>query len=117
MLAGVGLAGGLGALARFLVDGAAAGRLGREFPYGTLVVNVSGAFVLGVLAGFALGADDYRLAATGVVGGYTTFSTWGFESHRLAEDGELALAALNFAVSLALGLAAVWLGRELGVRL
>ncbi|MEA2424789.1 MAG: fluoride exporter [Thermoleophilaceae bacterium] len=110
----VGLLGGLGAVARFAVDGAVAGRMGRDFPYGTLVVNLSGSFVLGVLVGAALSDDAYRIAGTGLIGAYTTFSTWAFESHRLAEDGELPLAALNFAVSLVLGVAVAWLGRELG---
>jgi CrcB protein len=114
VLAGVGLVGGLGAVARFVVDGAVAARLGREFPYGTLVVNLTGAFALGVLVGAALSGDGYRIAATGLIGGYTTFSTWAFESHRLAEDGELPLAVLNFAVSLVLGVACVSLGRKLG---
>jgi fluoride exporter len=113
----VGVVGGLGAIARFLVDGAASDRLGREFPYGTLVVNLSGSFALGVIAGAAIGADAYRLAATGLIGAYTTFSTWAFESQRLAEDGEPVPAALNFGVSLVLGVAAAWLGRELGLAL
>jgi CrcB protein len=110
----VGALGGLGALARFLLDGAVAGRLGRSFPFGTLAVNISGALVLGVLAGAALGDDTFRLLGTGFVGAFTTFSTWVLESHRLGEDGQLRLGALNFLVSLALGVAAVWLGRELG---
>ena len=111
---GVGALGGLGALARFLVDGVVAGRLGRSFPFGTLAVNISGAFVLGLLAGATLDDDTYRLLGMGLVGAYTTFSTWAFESHRLAEAGQLRLGALNFLVSLALGVTAVWLGRELG---
>ena len=114
---GLGVLGGLGAVARFLLDDAVSLRLGRAFPYGTLAVNVSGAFALGVLAGAALHGDAYRLAATGFVGAYTTFSTWAFESHRLGEDGEVGLGALNFAVSLALGLGAAWLGRRLGLSL
>jgi CrcB protein len=111
---GIGLVGGLGAIARFLVDGAVAGRLGREFPYGTLAVNLTGAFALGVLVGAALDRDAYRIAATGLLGAYTTFSTWAFESHRLGEDGRLRVGALNFAVSLVLGVAAAWAGRKLG---
>jgi CrcB protein len=111
---GLGALGGVGALARFLLDGAVAGRLGCSFPLGTLAVNMSGAFGLGLLAGAALGGDAYRVLGTGLLGAYTTFSTWALESHRLGEDGQLRLGALNFAVSLVLGLAAVWLGRELG---
>jgi CrcB protein len=114
VLAGVGVLGGAGALARFLLDGAVASRTGRDFPYGTLAVNLSGALVLGVLAGAALSDDAYRLAGTGLIGAYTTFSTWAFESHRLGEDGQLRAGALNFAVSLVLGVAAAWLGRRIG---
>jgi CrcB protein len=111
---GLGALGGVGALARFLLDGTVAGRLGRSFPFGTLAVNISGALVLGVLAGAKLGDDAYELLGTGLMGAFTTFSTWVLESHRLGEDGQLRLGALNFLVSLALGVAAVWLGRELG---
>lgn len=113
----VGAVGGVGALARFGLDGAVGSRLGREFPYGTLAVNVSGSFVLGVLLGAALSGDSYRIAATGFIGAFTTFSTWTFESHRLGEDGELGLGAMNFAVSLALGVLAAWAGRRVGLAL
>jgi fluoride exporter len=114
---GVGLVGGIGAIARFLLDGWVSGRLGREFPYGTLAVNLSGAFALGVLAGAALRGDDYEIAGVGFLGAFTTFSTWMFESQRLGEDGRLRLGALNVFVSLAAGLLAVWAGRELGAAL
>jgi CrcB protein len=110
----VGLLGGAGALARFLVDGAIAGRVGRDFPYGTLAVNLSGALLLGVLAGAVSSDETTRLLGTGLLGAYTTFSTWALESHRLAEEGEGGLGALNFAVSLALGIAIAWIGIELG---
>ncbi len=111
---GVGLVGGVGALARFLLDGAVAQRLGRAFPYGTLAVNVTGALALGIVAGAALHGDGYRLVATGLLGSFTTFSTWMLESHRLGEDGRLRLGALNLAVSLVVGVLAVWAGRHLG---
>ena len=114
VLLAVGLVGGLGAIARFTLDGAVAARLGRQLPFGTLAVNISGAFALGVLAGATLSPDAYRIAGTGFLGAYTTFSTWMFESHRLGEDGRLRAGALNHAVSLALGLPAAWLGRHLG---
>ena len=117
VLAAIGALGGAGAIARFLLDAAVAGRLGRGFPYGTLAVNLSGSFALGVLAGAALDGDAYRLAATGLIGAFTTFSTWALESHRLGEDGRLRVGALNFAVSLALGLLATWAGRHLGAAL
>ena len=111
---GVGLAGGVGAVLRFLLDGAVMSRVGRGFPLGTLAVNISGAFTLGVLVGAAVDHDAYRLAGTGLIGAFTTFSTWAFESHRLGEEGQLRLGLLNFAVSLALGLAAAWAGRVVG---
>jgi CrcB protein len=111
---GVLVLGGVGASARFLLDGAVSQRAGRDFPYGTLAVNLSGALVLGALAGAALSGSAYRLAGTGLVGAYTTFSTWAFESHRLGEEGELRSGALNFAVSLVLGVAAAWAGRAIG---
>jgi CrcB protein len=114
---GVGVLGGAGAIARFVLDGGVSARLGRDFPYGTLAVNVLGSFLLGALAGAALSGDAYRLAATGLVGAFTTFSTWMLESHRLAEDGELGAGLLNFAVSLVLGVTAVWAGRQLGAAL
>ena len=117
VVAGIGLAGGVGAVARFALDGTVARRVVSEFPLGTLVVNLSGTFTLGVLVGATVDADAYRVAGTGLLGGYTTFSTWMFESQRLGEDGELALAVLNFAVSLTLGLVAVWAGRHLGTLL
>jgi CrcB protein len=117
LLVGIGLVGGVGAIARFLADGAVASRAGREFPFGTLAVNLSGALLLGVLVGAAVASGTYRLAATGVVGAYTTFSTWTFESHRLAEDGELRLSSFNFAVSLVLGVLVAWMGRRLGASL
>jgi fluoride exporter len=106
--------GGVGAVARFLVDAAVATRLARAFPWGTLAVNLSGAFVLGVLAGGGVRGDALLLAGTGTLGAYTTFSTWMFESIRLAEDGSRWPAVVNVAGSLAAGLAAVAIGRAIG---
>jgi CrcB protein len=77
-------------------------------------VNIVGAFALGVLVGAVLGADARRLLGDGLLGAFTTFSTWAFESHRLGEDGRPLLGALNFLVSLAAGLVAAWGGRRLG---
>ena len=117
VVVGVGLAGGLGACARFALDGAVTARAGLAFPWGTLVVNVLGSFVLGLLAGLALGADARRIAATGLLGAFTTFSTWVFASERLAGAGQGRAAAANIVLSLALGLGAVWLGRTIGAAL
>ena len=115
VLLATAVVGGLGALARFALDGAVAGRLGRELPFGTLAVNATGSLALGLVA--SLDGDAYRLLATGLLGAYTTFSTWMLESHRLGEDGRLRAGALNLAVSLAAGLASAWLGRRLGAAL
>ena len=117
MWIGVALLGGAGAVARFLLDGAVSARAGRAFPWGTLAVNLSGAFALGVLAGAALGGDARRLAATGLLASYTTFSTWALEAHRQGEDGRFGGAALNIAAGLVLGLACAWAGRRLGMGL
>jgi CrcB protein len=112
--AGVLVIGGCGAVLRFLVDGAVSARLGRSFPFGTLIVNLSGAAVLGLLTGLSLGRDGALLAGTAAVGSYTTFSTWMFESQRLGEDGERAALAVNLVASLAAGLGAAALGRAIG---
>lgn len=111
---GLALAGGLGAISRFVLDGAVSARAGRALPLGTLVVNLSGAFVLGLLDGAGVGGDALHLAGTGFVGAYTTFSTWMLETHRLAEEGEAAAAIANIAGSLVLGIATVLIGRWLG---
>ncbi len=117
VLAGIAVIGGLGAVARLLLDAAVSARAGRGFPWGTLAVNLSGAFALGTVAGAALGDDATRLLGTGFLGAYTTFSTWMLETHRQAEDGGFAAAALNIGASLALGLAAAWAGRRVGLAL
>lgn len=109
----VGLAGGAGAVARFVVDGAVGSGVVSEFPFGTLVVNLTGAVTLGVLVGASVHGDAYRIAGTGALGGYTTFSTWMFESQRLGEDGELRLGIVNLIVSLLAGVTAIWIGRAL----
>jgi CrcB protein len=111
---GVGVLGGAGALARFVLDATVSASSGGRFPLGTLVVNLSGAAVLGLLVGLALHGDAYLLAGTAVLGSYTTFSTWMFESHRLAEDGWSWLAGVNVVLSLVLGLGAAELGRLVG---
>ena len=109
----VGLAGGAGALLRFAIDGAVLRRLGRPLPLGTFVVNISGALLLGLLTGIADTGTTTQVLGMGLLGGYTTFSTWMFESQRLAEDGQLAWAAVNLSASAVFGLLAAILGRAL----
>ena len=108
------ICGGLGSIARFLVDGAVERRRLGEFPWGTLVVNLGGAFVLGLLAGLGAPHRTMLLLGTATIGSYTTFSTWMLESHRPAEDGETRLVWVNLVGSLLTGLLAVALGHALG---
>jgi fluoride exporter len=111
---GVGLLGSVGTLARFLVDRVISSHSSSGFPSGTLAVNASGALVLGALSGAAVSGSALVLAGAATIGSYTTFSTWIFETHRLGEDGEIATGASNLIVSIAVGLAAVALGRLVG---
>ena len=108
------IGGGAGAIARFLVDGAVESERLGEFPWGTLVVNLTGTVALGLLVGLAAPHRTMELVGTATIGSYTTFSTWMLETHRPAEEGELRLAWLNIGVGLVAGFAAVLLGRELG---
>jgi len=109
------LIGGAGSVLRFLVDGAVQG--GRDFPLGTMAVNLSGAVILGLLAGLTLGHNQALLAGTAAVGSYTTFSTWMLETQRLTEERQHGKAALNVAASLAAGVAAAALGQLIGTHL
>jgi fluoride exporter len=106
--------GGIGAVGRFLLDSLVSARARHDFPYGTLAVNTSGALVLGLLAGLAVEADVYVIAGTAALGSYTTFSTWMFETHRLAEDLETRRAVINVLVSLAAGFLAAVVGHAIG---
>ncbi|MGH3699558.1 MAG: fluoride efflux transporter CrcB [Pseudonocardiaceae bacterium] len=111
------LIGGAGSVLRFLVDGAVSSRTGRAFPYGTLVVNLSGSVLLGLIAGLALSHDEALLAGTAAVGSYTTFSTWMFETQRLSEDRQMRNLLANVLVSLIAGVVAAALGRLVGSHL
>jgi len=114
---GVGVLGGCGALARFGLTLLVADRLHPHFPAGTLLVNLSGAFLLGLLAGAAVDGDARLLLGLGALGSYTTFSTWMVETQRIGEAGKRRIAVANIVVSVALGLAAAALGRLLGLQL
>ena len=108
------LGGGVGAVARFTLDAAVQSRRLGEFPLGTLAVNLSGSFVLGVLVGLSISHRATEILGTATIGSYTTFSTWMLESQRPAEDGEPRLAWLNIAVGLSAGLAVAAIGKALG---
>jgi fluoride exporter len=107
---GVALVGGVGAIARVLVAGAIAARAPEPFPWPTLVVNLSGALLLGLVSGLALHGSALLIAGTGLLGAYTTFSTLIVETTNLPHR----LAALYVVVSVVLGVLAVLLGRWLG---
>jgi CrcB protein len=115
--AGVVVIGGAGSVLRFFVDGLVSSATGRDFPFGTMVINISGAVILGLLAGLALSDTEALLAGTAAVGSYTTFSTWMLETQRLAEERQHRKAVLNVVVSLVLGVAAAALGHWIGTRL
>ncbi len=111
---GMAVFGAIGALARYRVDSAVSGRLPTDFPLGILVVNLTGAFALGVLVGAAIPHGALFIFGTGFMGGYTTFSTWMLESERLGEDGEVILLLANLALSMVLGFGVAALGWYLG---
>jgi CrcB protein len=116
------VAGGLGAVARFVVDGAITAGIRRSYPVGTTVVNLSGSFLLGLVTGLAavnvLPVEWHAIVGVGFLGGYTTFSTASFETVRLALEGRWGPSLLNgfgqllgALVAAALGL---WLGNLTG---
>ncbi len=111
---GVILAGGVGAVLRFMLDGAVARKTGKSFPFGTLAVNISGAALLGFLGALALNRYAALLAGTAFVGSYTTFSTWMLETQRLGEERQVRNAAANVAASIVLGIGAALLGQWAG---
>ena len=115
----VGIGGFMGAIARRVIDLWVSDRSGSAFPLGTLVVNLSGAFVLGLLFAWAVERDVLPReirgpVMIGFIGAYTTFSTWMLESMRLFEDGAWQLALLNLTVPVVLGVVAVAGGLAVG---
>jgi len=115
----VGLGGFAGAVSRWLVDGWVSERNPTAFPLGTLVVNLTGTFLLGVLFAWVIERDvlppEVRAPLMiGFLGAYTTFSTYMLESWRLVEDGAWALAFANLAGSVVLGMVAVMAGLAVG---
>ncbi len=115
--AGVLVIGGVGSVARFMVDRAVAPRSAGAFPVGTLTVNISGALLLGLVTGLTLSHGAALLAGTALLGAYTTFSTWMLETQRLAEERRIWPAVLNIVLSLVLGLAAAATGQWIASRL
>ncbi len=113
----VSVGGAIGSAARFWISGVVAQRYGQTFPYGTLAVNLTGSFLIGLFA--ALTNPDGRFLASpssreffmiGICGGYTTFSSFSLQTLALAQDGEWLRAGANTVASFTLCLVAVWLG-------
>lgn len=107
----------IGGVARFFFSGLIANQFGETFPWGTLIVNVTGSFVIGFFATLAgpegrvfAGSNARQFFMTGVLGGYTTFSSFSLQTLNLAHDGEWARAGANAVLSLVSCLVAVWLG-------
>jgi fluoride exporter len=115
----VGVGGFLGSVLRFWLGSFIGGRLGARFPYGTFVINVTGSFLIGmivtVLAAKAHWSPNWRyLILIGFIGGYTTFSTFEFETLRLAQHGQMLMAILNVTLSVVVGFVGVWAGAIAG---
>jgi CrcB protein len=114
----IGLAGLIGTLCRYWLSGLVARQYGETFPWGTLVVNVMGCFLAGSL--FYLMEERFLVSPTlrtviliGLLGGFTTFSSFGLQTFTLLREGEFALAALNVTLSNVLGLVMLWAGYSL----
>jgi CrcB protein len=111
---GVAVFGALGAGGRFRIAGLITARRPSAFPYGTFAVNLTGGFLLGLLTGLAVTGDALLVFGTGLLGGYTTFSTWIFEAQRLGEDGEWIAMWVCLLGSMLAGVATTGLGWLLG---
>lgn len=111
---GVGVLGAVGSWARFRVGGLVAAHRPSVFPLGTFVVNLTGGFLLGGLTGLSVTGEPLLVLGTGLLGGYTTFSTWMVEAQRLGEDGEWGLMWLYLLGSMLAGLVATGAGWLIG---
>lgn len=115
----IAIAGGLGALGRYYTGGLVHRICGDNFPYGTLVVNLAGSFLIGLIMQISMSTDiiprSLRLAVTiGFLGAFTTFSTFSYETLGYLEDGAWLIAGMNILVSIVSGVAAAFLGVILG---
>ena len=114
----IGLAGFIGTLSRYWLSGVVAKRYGETFPMGTLVVNLVGCFLVGLLfylleERFLVNQTARTVVLIGFFGGFTTFSSFGLQTFTLLQDGQLGLAALNVTGSNLVGLLLVWAGYTL----
>jgi CrcB protein len=118
----VALGGALGSVARYWCSGLAANAVGETFPWGTLIVNVSGSLLIGFIATvsgtdgrFLIPPEARQFMMVGILGGFTTFSSFSLQTLTLARDGEWLLAGANVVGSVVLCLIAVWVGHMLAV--
>jgi len=113
----VGLAGLVGTLGRYWLSGTVSRRYGDAFPFGTLLVNLLGCFLVGLLFYFfqerSVNETLRAVILIGLLGGFTTFSSFGLQTFTMLQDGEFGLAALNIAASNLIGLCLVWAGYTL----
>ena len=114
----IALGSALGGMARYWLSGVVARRFGEAFPVGTLIVNVTGSFAIGFIASLSdpggrllMGVSARQFIMLGVLGGYTTFSSFSLQTLNLARDGEWLYASANVALSVLLCLLAVWFGQ------
>ena len=117
----VAMGGALGSVGRYWLSGLVAERFGETFPWGTLIINVTGSFIIGIFAAFTdpegrvLASPGFRqFFMIGICGGFTTFSAFSLQTLRLAQDREWLYAGGNILLSVMLCLIAVWLGYLLG---
>ena len=113
----IALGSALGGVARYFCSGLVANSIGETFPWGTLFVNVAGSFIIGFFATLTstdgrlfVGSTARQFVMTGICGGYTTFSSFSLQTLNLMRDGEWLYAGANAVLSVALCMAAVWLG-------
>jgi CrcB protein len=111
----VAIGGALGSVLRFWVGTYISGRMETRFPYGTLVINITASFLIGFIITILTNRTEWNpnwryLIPIGFIGGYSTFSTFEYETFRVLESGEYLLTALNVGLSVVLGFIAVWLG-------
>ena len=113
----VAIGGALGSVARFGLNGLISARFGETFPWGTLIINVTGSFLIGIFAAYAdpdgrvlISPGVRQFLMIGICGGYTTFSSFSLQTLNLAREGQWGYAILNVGLSLLLCLGGVWLG-------
>jgi fluoride exporter len=115
----VGVGGFIGSIARFWLAAYVGQRMGTRFPYGTFLINASGSFLIGMVMTILTErthlSPAYRyLIPIGFIGGYTTFSTFEYETLRAIQDGQFTIGLLNIALSVLVGFLMVWTGAMVG---